>query len=135
MIVVAGTITGNYAHPVKIVVFDEFHAIIGSQSNVTTDYEIEVQVGGDYMVVLIPNVGKQWRPNFRYLIGQTVIPNNYPLLPYVFVCENSGYSGSTPPDFTTLQFAKIIDDGAEWRLLERIPPSLVQFPVKAILGA
>lgn len=134
MIVVKGTVTGNYALPVRVAVFKEDYTLIGVQLNVTTNYEIEVPFGGDYMVVLTPTIGIPWIPSRKYFEGDVIIPHHYDILPYVFICENSGYSGRAEPLFTTQPFIKFYDEGVEWRLLERIPPSITQFPVKATIG-
>lgn len=133
MIGIKGSITGNYAHKLKVAVYTENFQLVGVQLDVEDEYEIEVAIGGDYIVILIPSIGQQWKPNTKYFEDDPVIPNNYDSLPYVFVCENSGISGSVPPTFLIQPFTKIYDAGIEWRLLERIPFPLIQYPVKAEL--
>ena len=42
MIVVKGTVTGNYAVPVRVAVFKEDYTLIGVQLNVTTKFHSQL---------------------------------------------------------------------------------------------
>jgi hypothetical protein len=125
-----GTVTGQYAAPVKIRAFQLDTGIFVAEIILLTGaYQLLVPRYTAYMLTCTTDIGVPWTPGVMCYLGQKVFPLNPAVLTYYFRCIGVGISGQLEPAFSSEPLKTIQDGDCVWERVERIPPPIAQYPI------
>ena len=128
---VVGTITGNYATPLIVRLYNLHTGILISELEVSTgEYKLPAgEILVECYLTLVANIGARWDARHFYSVGALIYPSSESGVLYYFKCIEPGNSGNIEPEFSADPLTRFGDGECVWVRVEGFPPPHIIYPV------
>ena len=108
------------------IIYDGDRVTTGSTFNIPVAPSLQSK---PLMVVVRQEIYRKWEPNTYYSLGTRILPTSAKDYRKAFYCQTSGASGTSEPDWDTVQlFATINDGNTTWKHFSPLVQPDVNFP-------
>ena len=128
---VVGTITGNYAVPVIVRLYNmKTGELLGEDEVFSGEYKLPAgDLNVECYLTVLPNIGTLWDARHYYPTEALVYPSHNSGVFYYFKCIEPGNSGNIEPEFSADPLVRFSDGECTWVRVEGFPPPHMVYPV------